>query len=197
MEPFARIIVGYHGCTQKFAKELLLAKKPISEWRPSANEWDWLGNGISFWEHAPQRALRWAQERYRKGRQRPAILGAYLQLGRCFDLLNEATTALLSETYQRLTRTFTAEGLVLPQNRGREGKRRELDCLVINRCIEDLHKRAIQYDTVRGAFLEGIRLIPPLAFAARAIFRSRCAIPLAFWVSFSQIWKDEQTLSNP
>src|ERR1043165_2085768 len=160
MEPFARIIVGYHGCTQKFAKELLLAKKPISEWRPSANEWDWLGNGISFWEHAPQRALRWAQERYRKGRQRPAILGAYLQLGRCFDLLNEATTALLSETYQRLAQTYSERGAILPQNRGREGKRRELDRLVIDTSIQDLHNRAIPYDTVRGAFLEGEPVYP-------------------------------------
>jgi hypothetical protein len=72
MEPFARIVVGYHGCTEAFAKGLLLGKKPISDWRPSQNEWDWLGHGIYFWEHAPARALRWAREKYRGRRQRPA-----------------------------------------------------------------------------------------------------------------------------
>src|ERR1051326_3497570 len=137
MEPFARIVVGYHGCTERFARELLLGKKPISQWHPSANEWDWLGHGIYFWEHAPQRALRWAQERYGKKRQRPAILGAYIQLGRCFDLLDEAITTLLGETHERLVRTFAARGAALPQNRGHAGKRRDLDCLVINTCIEN------------------------------------------------------------
>jgi hypothetical protein len=87
MEPFARVIVGYHGCTEPFARELLLGRKPIADWVPSTNEWDWLGNGIYFWEHAPKRAMRWARERFSGRRQRPAVLGAYIQLGRCFDLL--------------------------------------------------------------------------------------------------------------
>jgi hypothetical protein len=164
MEPFARIVVGYHGCTEKFAKELLLGKKPICEWRPSANEWDWLGNGISFWEHAPQRALRWARDRVRKGRQRPAILGAYLQLGRCFDLLDEAITSLLAETDQRLAQTCAEAGGTLSQNRGPEGKRRELDCLVINECLDELQNRGTTYDTVRGAFLEGEPVYPTAGF---------------------------------
>jgi predicted dehydrogenase len=59
----------------------------VGEWRPSSNDWDWLGHGIYFWERAPRRALRWALERYPTLSQRPAVLGAYLQLGRCFDLL--------------------------------------------------------------------------------------------------------------
>jgi hypothetical protein len=164
MDPFARIIVGYHGCTEAFAKELLLGKKPISEWRPSTNEWDWLGHGIYFWEHAPQRAWRWAQEHCRKTRQRPAILGGYIQLGRCFDLLDEAITALLAETFQRLSQTCAEQGGALPQNRGREGKRRELDCLVINKCLRELQEGGSQYDTVRGAFLEGEPVYPTAGF---------------------------------
>src|SRR5690349_7557939 len=48
MDPFARIVVGYHGCTEGFARELLLGTLPIREWRPSANVWDWLGRGIYF-----------------------------------------------------------------------------------------------------------------------------------------------------
>jgi hypothetical protein len=155
MEPYARIVVGYHGCTTAFARGLLLGKRPIREWRPSTNDWDWLGHGIYFWEHAPERAFRWARERYRTRRQRPAVLGAYIQLGRCFDLLDEPITALLGETYARLARAAAAEGRSLPQNRGREGKLRELDCMVINTCIAELLRTGRQYDTVRGAFLEG------------------------------------------
>jgi hypothetical protein len=164
MEPFARIVVGYHACTEGFAKQLLFGKTPISQWLPSVNEWDWLGHGIYFWEHAPERALRWARGRFR-GRQKPAVLGAYVQLGRCFDLLNEAITGLLTETHARIARTFAAEGRPLPENRGREGKRRELDCYVINHCMAELHEQGIEYDSVRGAFLEGIPAYPGAGFS--------------------------------
>jgi hypothetical protein len=110
MDQFARIVVGYHGCTEEFARELLLGNLPISEWRPSANVWDWLGHGIYFWEHSPERALRWARERYRTRGQIPSVLGAVVQLGRCFDLLNETFTAILADRYHQLARAFADEG---------------------------------------------------------------------------------------
>lgn len=165
MEPYARIVVGHHGCTEAYARGLLLGKRPIREWRPSTNDWDWLGHGVYFWEHAPERALRWARERYRTRRQRPAVLGAYLQLGRCFDLLDESITALLGATYERLVRAFAGEGRPLPQNRGREGKLHELDCMVINECIDELRRRGTDYDTVRSAFLEGAPVYPAAGFS--------------------------------
>lgn len=167
MEPFARIVVGYHGRTAAFARELLLGRRLVRDWRPSQNEWDWLGHGIYFWEHAPERALRWARERYR-GRQRPAVLGAYLQLGRCFDLLNEAVTALLAQAYEELTRAFTLTGQPLPENRGPERKRRGLDCLVINHCLRDMLRDGVVYDTVRGAFLGGAPVYPGAGFSRKS-----------------------------
>ena len=165
MDQFARVIVGYHGCTEGFAKDLLAGKKPISDWQPSMNDWDWLGNGIYFWEHAPARALRWARERFRTPRQRPAVVGAYIQLGRCFDLLDEPITALLGETYEGLARITMELGGALPQNRGREGKLRELDCLIINSCVDELRDAGTHYDTVRGAFLEGLPAFPGAGFS--------------------------------
>jgi len=168
MDPFARIVVGYHGCTTAFARDLLLGRRRIGDWRPSQNDWDWLGHGIYFFEHAPERALRWAQERYRGRRQRPAVLGAYIQLGRCFDLLNEAVTALLVQAHERATRAFALTGRSLPENRGPERKRRELDCLVINYCVQDLHRQGIEYDTVRGAFLEGAPAYPGAGFSCES-----------------------------
>jgi hypothetical protein len=165
VEQFARIVVGYHGCTEQFAKSLLLGNKPISDWRPSTNEWDWLGDGVYFWEHAPERALRWAQERFRTRRQRPAVLGTYLQLGRCFDLLKEAITNLLGETYERLARSFAEEGRTLPENRSRDAKLRVRDCLVINTCIREQRRSGNEYDTVRGAFLEGQPAYPGAGFS--------------------------------
>ena len=60
----SRIVVGYHGCEEEFARDLLLENVKIPKWKPSRNSWDWLGHGIYFWEHTPARALRWARERY-------------------------------------------------------------------------------------------------------------------------------------
>src|SRR5882724_2689714 len=98
MERFARTIIGYHGCRDEFARDVLLGNTAIEDWAPSENEWDWLGHGIYFWEHSPRRAMRWAESRY----EQPAVVGAVVQLGRCFDLLDEAVTDLLSEAYRKL-----------------------------------------------------------------------------------------------
>src|SRR5262249_52171023 len=106
MNQFARIVIGYHGCRGGFAPELLLGTKPVRDWKPSTNDWDWLGHGIYFWEHSPERALRWAQEQGQRHGHAPGVVGAVLQLGRCFDLLNEAITQLLAQTYQELAQVF-------------------------------------------------------------------------------------------
>jgi hypothetical protein len=79
-------------------------------------------------------------------------------------LLNEAITSLLGETYERLAQAFAEKRLPLPQNRGPEGKLRELDCLVINTCIDELRQRQTDYDTVRAAFLEGAPVYPSAGF---------------------------------
>src|SRR5208337_607774 len=91
-----------------------------------------------------------------------------IQLGRCFDLLNESITAVLAESYQALARTLASKRRPLPRNRGKDLKRRELDCLVINDCLARLHRRRIEYDTVRGAFLEGDLVYPGAGFSREA-----------------------------
>ena len=94
-----------------------------------------------------------------------AVLGAVLQLGRCFDLLNEAITAILAESHRGLVQEYLAQGTSLPENHGPDRKRRDLDCLVINECLDRLRQRGIEYDTVRGAFLEGDPVYPGAGFS--------------------------------
>lgn len=168
MDQFARIVIGYHGCPEELARDLLLATLPIRSWRPSTNDWDWLGHGIYFWEHSPERALRWAQEQGKRHGFAPAVIGAVIQLGRCFDLLNEGVTQFLAESYEQLAEAYADRGIFLPSNRGAEGKLRELDCLVINTCVDRLRASGVQYDTVRGAFLEGPPVYPGAGFSREA-----------------------------
>jgi hypothetical protein len=165
MEQFARIVIGYHGCTRKFARELLLGVRSGRDWRPSTNDWDWLGHGIYFWEHSPERALRWARETFARRQGTAAVIGAVIQLGRCLDLLDEASVRLVTDSYRQLEQSYRDENLVLPQNRGRDWKRRDLDCLVINDCIRRLQSGGARYDTVRGAFLEGEPAYPGAGFS--------------------------------
>jgi hypothetical protein len=165
MDQFARIVIGYHGCSEEFARDLLLGTKPIRDWKSSTNEWDWLGHGIYFWEHSPARARRWAQEQGVRHGFAPAVVGAVIQLGRCFDLLNEAITQILAQSYQELVQSYADSGASLPQNRGPGLKMRNLDCLVINTCLALLESQGTQYDTVRGAFLEGDPIYPGAGFS--------------------------------
>lgn len=165
MDQFARIVIGYHGCTEEFARDLLLGTKSISTWQPSTNSWDWLGHGVYFWEHSPERALRWAQEKHGPRGVTPAVIGAVVQLGRCFDLLNEAFTGILGQYHQALAQAYASEGQELPENRGADRKRRDLDCLVINDCLKRLEARGLAYDTVRGAFVEGLPVYEGAGFS--------------------------------
>lgn len=165
MERFARSILGYHGCRKAFAQALLLGDISVDLWRPSQNEWDWLGHGIYFWEHSPARALRWARERYEPQGDEAAVIGAVVQLGRCFDLLDESVTTALAEAYRDLANSFAAAGETLPANTGRDWKQRNLDCLVINDCLSRLKNEGVTYDTVRGAFVEGTPVYPGAGFA--------------------------------
>jgi hypothetical protein len=165
MDRFARVVLGYHGCDQVFARGLLDGSLPIAQWAPSTNEFDWLGHGIYFWEHSPWRAYRWAEEKCHCDGGRPDVIGAVIQLGRCFDLLNEAITDLLGKAYRSLEQTFAEEGKQLPENRGPEGKSRNLDCLVINDCLDRLNEQGHDYATVRGAFREGAEVYPSAGFS--------------------------------
>lgn len=163
MEKFARVIVGYHGCERKLADGLLTGKIPIAEWNKSDNAFDWLGEGIYFWEHSPTRAFRWATERF--GRH-AAVIGAVIQLSACFDLLDEKITTLLSRSYPKFAESYIASGKTLPVNKGKDQKLRELDCAVINDCVRRMGLRQFPFDTVRGAFLEGSPVFPGTTISA-------------------------------
>jgi hypothetical protein len=163
MEKFARIIVGYHGCQQEFANSILLGTTSVNEWQKSQNAYDWLGEGIYFWEHSPTRALRWATEKFQ---EQAGVIGALIQLGSCFDLLDEATTGLLAKAYPRFKASFDSTGESLPVNKGKAKKLRHLDCAIINYYLDRLSLQDVPVDTVRGAFLEGEPIFPGTTISA-------------------------------
>jgi hypothetical protein len=152
---YARNIIGYHGCTASTAARIVKGE-PFS---PSNNDYDWLGHGVYFWEHGPDRALRFIREKLHreKRREKPVVVGAILQLGLCFDLLDTNFTSDLGQGHSRFVDYLVSVGHALPQNRGPtpELRLRYLDCAMLNWYLADLEADGQRYQTVRGCFVEG------------------------------------------
>jgi hypothetical protein len=110
---YDRVVVAYHGCDAAVAERLLAGES----FRRSENDYDWLGAGIYFWEYGADRALQFAREQQRRGRvAQPTVIGALVQLGSCFDLMDTAFTKDLAGAY-RLYRSMVMQlGTTLAKN---------------------------------------------------------------------------------
>jgi hypothetical protein len=83
---YHRLVVGYHGCDRATVERVLVLLEHESL-EPSNNTYDWLGRGIYFWEHGYKRALEFAEWKEKRGDlTEPTVLGAYIHLGRCFEV---------------------------------------------------------------------------------------------------------------
>jgi hypothetical protein len=158
---YDRTVLAYHGCDAQVADQLLLGKMSFI---PSENPFDWLGKGVYFWEHGLDRALRFARFQQERGKvKEPAVVGAILQLGRCFDLMDTRFTADLASAFSLCEGHYQRMGKALPRNDGKtpDQKLRRLDCEVINLYLQDLDDHASQrFQTVRAAFEEGEPAFP-------------------------------------
>jgi hypothetical protein len=109
-EKYQRIVVGYHGCDAAVVERVLAGKVRLSL---SSNAYDWLGEGIYFWEHGPRRAYEWAIEQARLGAAKvknPSLLAARIDLGVCLDLLGHGEHAAIGQMVRQLPPVRPAEG---------------------------------------------------------------------------------------
>ncbi|HSZ86204.1 MAG TPA: hypothetical protein VK787_09250 [Puia sp.] len=160
------LIIGFHGCDKKVRDEIINSQSML---RYSKNDYDWLGNGMYFWENNAHRAMQFATDQKknpRKGREpikNPAVLGAILDLGFCLDLIEKEFIELAKDSYNLLAYSFKLLNIPLPENTSIKDSKelliRKLDCAV----IENVHryraqKNLRQFDSVRGVFIEGERI---------------------------------------
>lgn len=148
-------VLGYHGCDAVVADKLLAG----TPFKPSDNDYDWLGPGIYFWEANPRRGLQFAQELADLTRgpkiTSPTVIGAVIDLGLCLDLTTAAGVGQVQEVYQGFKDITEKYGGPMPKNSS-DMLRRRLDCAV----IKMLHRIREQHswgsiDSVRGLFIEG------------------------------------------
>jgi hypothetical protein len=155
-------VLAYHGCDRDLGESLLSGTKSF---KPSSNDYGWLGPGVYFWESNPDRAMEFAPEKRRRGYEfrRPFVVGAVLDLGLCLDLTTKSSIENLMDAHRNLLRTFPPNG-PLPVN-GSENWRLRLNCAVI-RCFHQILQtlESNSVDTVRGTFTEGNPIYAGSAF---------------------------------
>jgi hypothetical protein len=165
-------VLGFHGCDESLVESVIYKNKGLT---PSSNDYDWLGHGIYFWESDPKRALSWAKEmksRPVKGKgkiEKPAVIGAIIDLGYCLNLIESKSLTLLKSTYDSFCVIQKASGQALPVNKKLETSedllKRNLDCAVIEFLHTNLREqKKKEYDSVRGVFWEGKDLYPNAGF---------------------------------
>lgn len=171
-------VYGFHGMDKDAALPILLQE---SEFHHSNNSYDWLGEGVYFWENNHQRAIDYAEEDSRRRDskiKKTFVLGAILDLGNCFDLLDQKYIEFLKVAYCEMQQSLDDQGIPFPQNRGFgssdfDFKRRELDCAAIRYACALAAKEGVHFDSVRAAFFEGEPLYP------NAMFREKNHIQIA------------------
>lgn len=176
-------VVGFHGCDRAVFDSVVKNGSPISN---SENDYDWLGHGVYFWEGSYERALEWAKRSDKI--KKPAVIGAFIKLGNCVDLLDSEHLKSVKSTYDIYKLECEQLGVELPSNKVHVNDIsfvRELDCQVILRLqqlnneliakelgLDDIggqNKRKVQnhpnfIDSVRGMFPEGSELYDGAGF---------------------------------
>src|ERR1043165_6117834 len=165
-------VLGYHGCDAEVAERIFSGAEDLI---PSVNSYDWLGNGIYFWENNPARALDFANQlksRKSKGRnavKTPAVVGGVLNLGRCLNLLDASAIELVRSAHAFLKQELGEQGVAMPVNESGGSKTdlllRHLDRAVIEHLHFTLESTGQQpFDSVRGVFVEGPAIYPNAGF---------------------------------
>lgn len=168
------IVLAYHGCDRALADKVIDRKESL---KPSQNKYDWLGEGVYFWENSPLRALQWAELLKKRSPSKikdPAVIGAVIDLGHCLDSTDQASLNLLKKSYTSFVALCSSSGSEMPKNEGLHEDDcdlllRYLDCAVINHCHQFIHEENLrrrkdlenrlepirEFDSVRGIFYEG------------------------------------------
>ncbi|MCG9874847.1 MAG: hypothetical protein MH321_08680 [Leptospiraceae bacterium] len=166
------LVLGFHGTDKKIAEDVVMGKSNLKK---SENKYDWLGNGIYFWEGNYSRALEYAihlknnNKRSKIKISNPSVIAAVIDLRNCLNLLNSENIQFLKLSHKLLHETIQNSGFPMPINKPIDNENdillRNLDCAV----IENLHamreqEKLISFDSVRGYFREGKEIYPNAGF---------------------------------
>ncbi len=159
------LVLGFHGCDEVFGRQLISGE--IAHLSPSKNPYDWIGDGVYFFENDPERALHFATTAAKnpelcltKGDiNSPFVIGAVIDLRNCLDLSHQQGIREAGEALEALR--ISRKGRGLPKNKKADVSDedyivRNLDRAIIN-YLHSLRRevRLAPYDTVRSPFSQG------------------------------------------
>lgn len=145
----AGTVIGYHGTSISAANDILDEGFRISE-----NQYDWLGDGVYFFQEAPQRAWDWALEWHRN---EAAVVGAEISTAECINLLDTEWNSFMANAYNSYLSFINQLGDQVPEQSG--GNHR-LDREVINYAVGVLEDLGHNVACVRAPFAEGRPVYP-------------------------------------
>lgn len=148
---------AFHGTSRTAAERI--AKDGF---RPSNNDYDWLGDGIYFFQDAPLHAREFAEKKFREP---VAVIRATIVLKDCIDLLDIGWWEALRSAYQELERKILETGGRLPRQTARLHR---LDGAIVNYCVETLRLNGGMTGAVRAAFTEAEPLFEGSAICSRS-----------------------------
>lgn len=162
---YSSLVVGYHGCERDVGDRIVRNELPFAR---STGKYDWLGEGIYFWDSDERRALEWAKWKHSIGQIKdPCVIGAIFTLGNCFDLTVRENLDVLAATHAAFVGSQQSAGLPIPVNKdspkgaSQNKVMRALDCAVINFLHSSMARdKRPPFDTVRGVFVEGKPVYP-------------------------------------
>lgn len=161
------LVIGFHGCDEEVYNSVIREKIPLTA---SNNKYDWLGNGIYFWEQNYDRALEWAKV----SRKRPKVIGAVIDLGNCLNLMDSRYYPIIKQGYEMLENDYKTLGKAMPTNHphgtnDHDRILRDLDCAVIQRIhVYNKQNNIAIFDSVRAPFIEGNEVYPGSGFKEKS-----------------------------
>ena len=141
---YHRTIIGYHGTTVTTADNLVNG----NAFEESKQDDDWLGSGVYFWEYAPKQAWWWAEGH--KKFNTPAVVGAVIRLGNCFDLLDPRNIPVSRQYYESLKQQLIAVNQPIPVN---VRSHRCLDCAVFDYLYKASDQAGSPIDSARAVYV--------------------------------------------
>ena len=147
------IVLGFHGCDHSTALKVVSGQEEL---KTSSNPYDWLGDGIDFWEESYSRAMKWAKDDRSGKIKTPAVLGAMIDPGNCLNLIDTEHLSIVKTAHTAYINLCETSGLSPLANKGKDLRARFLDRAVMQ-TLHGLRARdqQVPFDTVRAFFVEG------------------------------------------
>lgn len=161
------LVIAYHGCDVTVRDRLI--RGTLRQLTPSANRYDWLGNGVYFFEGDAERALSFATSARDSPSKllssrpvvNPAVVGCVFCVSRWWDMTTLEGRRNYVNALAGLEKAQEVLGRPMPINEPAGGSGefsllRRLDCAVFN--FGHLSRRQqglTSYQAVRAAFYQG------------------------------------------